>query len=216
MGPSNLPDSLTEPHLQTATDALHTGDCAIAARQPAPASQPKGVHCRWAYDWGGLKDGNTWLALITFLFTDFLVRVLGWGPSGSGVPGSGPSSPVEQLLMQPQGLPACSPWRLHAAAPCPAAAPCVLGQSARCRLLSVTCCWRLVSRTRQPPATPHALMSFRSVVPAGCHRDAVCHVRPPRLRLSCPPAASSCMLPVLLVPRCMPTLQCTACCKGLP
>ena len=25
----------------------------------------------WAFDWNGLKDGNTWLALITFLYVDF-------------------------------------------------------------------------------------------------------------------------------------------------
>ena len=25
----------------------------------------------WAFDWSGLKEGNTWLALITFLYVDF-------------------------------------------------------------------------------------------------------------------------------------------------
>ena len=25
----------------------------------------------WVFDWEGLKEGNTWLALITFLYVDF-------------------------------------------------------------------------------------------------------------------------------------------------
>ena len=26
----------------------------------------------WAYDWSGLGQGNTWLALLSFLYVDFL------------------------------------------------------------------------------------------------------------------------------------------------
>ena len=58
-------------HAMPAGGVGNTGSARLAYFKKVVAA-PSLSRTGWAYDWGGLAEGNTWLALLSFLYVDFM------------------------------------------------------------------------------------------------------------------------------------------------